>query len=74
MVASPCAVVRLRTTAGKRDKRVESEAALIWKILLVAEQTFRHLNASELLPVVYAGRQYGNGVQKDRVIRQGVTT
>jgi hypothetical protein len=27
---------------------------MIWKILQVAEQTFRRLNAPELLPAVYA--------------------
>jgi hypothetical protein len=47
--------VRLRTTAGKQFKRVESATALIWKLLQVAEQTFRRLNAPELLPLVYAG-------------------
>jgi transposase-like protein len=71
-VESPFAAVRLRTSAGKRYKRVESATALIWKVLQVAEQTFRRLNASEVLPAVYAGTQYVNGVQKDRVIRQEV--
>ena len=32
--------------------------ALIWKVLQVAEQTFRRLNAPELLPSMYAGMQY----------------
>lgn len=72
VVESPFAAVRPRTTAGKRFKRVESATVLIWKLLQVAEQTFRRLNASELLPAVYAGTQYVNGVQKDRVIRQEV--
>ena len=35
------AAVRLRTTAAKRFKRVENATAVIWKTLLVAEQTFR---------------------------------
>lgn len=72
VVESPFAAVRLRTAAGKRYKRVESATALIWKVLQVAEQRFRRLNAPELLPAVYAGTQYVNGVQKDRVIRQEV--
>jgi hypothetical protein len=29
--------------------------ALIWKVLQVAEQTFRRLNAPELLPSMYFG-------------------
>ena len=72
VVESPFAAVRLRTTAGKRYKRVESATTLIWKVLQVAEQTFRRLNASELLPAVYAGMPYVDGVHKARVIRQEV--
>lgn len=72
VVESPFAAVRLRTSAGKRYQRVESATALIWKVLQIAEQTFRRLNAPELLPVVYAGTEYGDGVQKNRVIRQEV--
>ena len=40
VVESPFAAVRLRTTAAKRFKRVESATALIWKLLLVAEKRF----------------------------------
>ena len=72
VVESPFAAVRLRTTAGKRYKRVESATALIWKVLQVAEQTFRRLNAPQLLPAVYAGTQYVDGVQKNRVPQQEV--
>ena len=38
VVESPFAALRLRTTAAKRFKRVESATALIWKLLLVAEK------------------------------------
>jgi transposase-like protein len=72
VVESPFAAVRLRTTAGKRFKRVESATALIWKVLQVAEQTFRRLNAPEVLPAVYAGTPYVDGVQSRHVIRQEV--
>jgi transposase-like protein len=65
VVESPFAAVRLRSTAGKRYKRVESATALIWKLLQVVEQTFRRLNAPELLPAVYAGAQCITGVQKE---------
>ena len=41
VVESPFAAVRLRTTAAKRFKRVESATALIWKLLLVAEKRFQ---------------------------------
>ena len=53
--------MRLRTNAGKRYKRVQGATALIWRVLMVAEQRFRKLNAPELLPLVYAGQQYRDG-------------
>ena len=64
VVESPFATVRLRTTAAKRFKKVENATALIWKMLQVAESTFRRLKGAELLPAVYAGAQYGDGVQR----------
>jgi hypothetical protein len=72
VVESPFASVRLRTAAGKRDKRVESATALIWKVLQVAEQTFRRLNAPELLPAVYAGIMYVDGVKQTNVTQEEV--
>lgn len=61
VVESPFAAVRLRTNAGKRFKRVENASALIWKLLTVAEKTFRRLNAPHLLAAVAAGAKYVNG-------------
>lgn len=73
VVESPFAAIRLRTTAGKRFKRVESATALIWKLLQVAEQSFRRLNAPELLPLVYAGVPFVDGrKQAPEVIQQEV--
>jgi putative transposase len=60
----PFATVRLRTTAAKRFKKVEHTTALIWKILQVAESTFRRLKGAELLPAVYAGAQYVDGIPR----------
>jgi putative transposase len=62
-IESPFAAVRLRTTAAKRFKRVENATAVIWKTLLVAEQTFRRLDAPELLAEVAEGVTYVNGVR-----------
>src|SRR5215467_6424577 len=64
VVESPFATVRLRTTAAKRFKKVENATALIWKILQVAESSFRKLKGAELLPAVYAGVQYRDGVKR----------
>ena len=60
-VESPFASVRLRTTAAKRYKRTENASALIWKLLMVAEKSFRKLNAPELMASVAAGATYVNG-------------
>jgi putative transposase len=64
VVESPFATVRLRTTAAKRFKKVENATALIWKLLQVAESTFRRLKGAELLPAVYAGVPYLDGVKQ----------
>jgi putative transposase len=72
VVESPFAAVRLRTTAAKRFKKVDSATAMIWKVLQVAEQTFRRLNAPELLPAVYAGAQYVDGIKQSPVNHQEV--
>jgi transposase-like protein len=61
IVESPFAAVRLRTTAAKRYKRVENATALIWKLLGVAQKTFRRLNAPHLLAAVAAGAKYVDG-------------
>jgi transposase-like protein len=69
VVESPFAAVRLRTTAAKRFKKVDSATVMIWKVLQVAESTFRRLNAPELLPAVYAGTRYVDGI-KHTVVSQ----
>jgi putative transposase len=63
VVESPFAALRLRTDAAKRFKRSDRATAVIWKMLLVAEQRFRRLNAPHLLAKVYAGVRYVDGVE-----------
>jgi hypothetical protein len=53
--------------SGKSRKKrefpkVENATALIWKMLQVAESTFRRLKGAELLPAVYAGAQCVDGM------------
>jgi transposase-like protein len=55
VVESPFAALRLRTDAAKRYKKVENATAVIWKMLMLAEQRFRKLNAPEKLMGVYLG-------------------
>ena len=64
VVESPFATVRLHTTAAKRFRKVENATALIWKLLQVAQSTFRRLKGAELLPAVYAGARYVEGVAR----------
>ena len=59
VIESPFATVRLRTGAAKRYKKVENATAVIWKVLRIAERSFRRLNAPELLPdVLVKGGDY----------------
>jgi transposase-like protein len=62
-VESPFAAVRLRTAAAKRFKKVDNATAVIWKTLLIAEKTFRRLDAPELLADVASGVVYVNGIR-----------
>ena len=61
IVESPFSSVRLRTDASRRYKRVEGAKAIIWKMLQVAETSWRKLNAPELLPLVASGVVFKDG-------------
>ncbi len=62
VIESPFAAVRLRTSAAKRFKKVDSATTLIWRTLLVVEQHFRKLNAPHLCTAVYDGAVYRDGI------------
>jgi hypothetical protein len=76
IVEALLAALRLRTSATRWCKRVDSATVVIWKMLLVAQQEFRRLNAPEilkqarLLQAVRAGRvldrRCGLGDQSER--------
>ena len=55
VVESPFAALRLRTDAAKRYRKVENATAVIWKMLMLAEQRFRRLDAPEKIKLVYLG-------------------
>jgi len=63
-VESPFAAVRLRTDAAKRFKKVANATAVIWKMLMVAEQTFRRVKHPELMTGVYRGMKCIDGRQE----------
>jgi len=65
-IESPFAALRLRTAAAKRFKKVTNATAVIWKLLLVAEKTFRRLSAPELLREVHLGVVFVDGVRKTK--------
>lgn len=67
VVESPFSSIRLRTNAAKRFKRVANATAMIWKLLQVAEKNFRTLKGYWLLPEVYAGKQFVNGVMVSEI-------
>jgi putative transposase len=62
VVESPFSSVRLRTDAAKRFKKVQNATAMIWKLLQVAEKNFRTIKGYWLLPDVYAGKTFVDGV------------
>jgi transposase-like protein len=64
VVESPFSSVRLRTDAAKRFKKVQNATAMIWKLLQVAEKSFRSLKGYWLLPDVYSGKRFVDGVME----------
>jgi len=67
VIESPFAALRLRTVAAKRLRRIECGTAVIFKLLLVAEQSVRPLTAADLAKEVFLGVEFVNGVSaKDK--------
>jgi len=67
MRGSAFAALRLRTDAATRFKRVDNATAVLWTMLLVAQQRFRPLHAPELMKEVHDGAQYVNGVRVEEL-------
>lgn len=63
IVESPFSSVRLRTDAAKRFKKVHNATAMIWKLLQVAQKSFRTLKGFWLLQDVCAGKLFVDGVK-----------
>mgnify|MGYP001564486384 CR=1 FL=1 len=72
VVESPFSIVRLRTDAAKRFKKVQSATAMIWKLLQVAEKSFRLLKGFWLLSDVYEGEWFDDGIlaQEQRTLER----
>jgi len=63
VVESPFSRVRLRTAASRRFKSQLNATCLIWKTLMVAEMSFRKLNAPHLVDKVARGLKCNNGAE-----------
>lgn len=63
VVESPFSRVRLRTAASRRFKSQINATCLIWKTLMIAEMSFRKLDAPQLVANVARGTKYENGVE-----------
>lgn len=61
IVESPFDMIRLRTNATRRFKRVDNAAAMIWKLLRIGEKAWRCLKSAELLRDVYERKTFMNG-------------
>lgn len=61
VVESPFSRVRLRTAASRRFKSRVNATCLIWKTMMVAEMSFRKLDAPHLVEKVARGTKYDNG-------------
>jgi putative transposase len=62
IVESPFSAVRLRTDAARRFKKTDNAEAMIWKLLCVAEKSWRKLNAPQLMREVYDGKRFKDGI------------
>ncbi len=62
IVESPFNAVRLRTDAARRFKKTENAEAMIWKLMRVAELSWRKLNAPKLMHKVYEGKLFKDGI------------
>jgi transposase-like protein len=67
VVESPFSRVRLRTAASRRFKSQVNATCLIWKTLMVAEMSFRKLNAPHLVEKVADGATYKDGAEVKKV-------
>jgi transposase-like protein len=61
IIESPFAAVRLRTDAARRFQKTANATAMIWKLLMVAEQRFHKLGGEVELADVYEGAKFTDG-------------
>jgi len=64
IIESPCATVRLRQRVTKGAGSRTKALMMAFKLLAMAEERWRKVNGSALLPVVRAGVRFVDGVQE----------
>src|SRR5574341_691884 len=67
VVESPFSRVRLRTAASRRFKSQVNATCLIWKTMMIAQMSFRKLNAPHLVEKVAEGRKYKDGIEVQKI-------
>jgi transposase-like protein len=65
-IESPFATVRLRQRVTKGAGSRTKGLVMAFKLLLMAQQRWRRLNASELMPLVRAGVRFHDGLRVER--------
>jgi transposase-like protein len=63
VIESPFATVRLRQRVTKGAGSRQKGLLMAFQLLVMAERRWRRINAANLVPVVRAGVQFGDGVQ-----------
>ena len=65
-VESPFDALRLRSGTPRPTVEAQNAVAILWKLLAIAEATFRRINAPELLPAVVNGETFVDGLPDER--------
>ncbi|HVZ30931.1 MAG TPA: transposase, partial [Polyangiaceae bacterium] len=72
-IESAFATVRLRTRVTKGPRSRAAGLAMVFKLLLTAEQSWRKLNGAELVPLVRAGFKFIDDIRAERNSDAGAT-
>src|SRR5262249_18729848 len=65
-IESTCATVKLRQRVTRGAGSRGAGLAMAYRLLLLAETSWRRCNGSELLPLVRAGEKFNDGVRIER--------
>ena len=66
VIESPFATVRLRQRVTKGAGSRQKGLLMAFKLLLMAQQRWRRINAAHLMPFVRAGVFFNDGAQPER--------